>query len=79
MKLDTFALESAKSKPNFVPDVIERIVSSEPSKVPPPPDAPKWALRPDWKKGTVFSVYVFKNIVILIIIFTIDNKENTEK
>ena len=50
-KLDTFALEAAKSKKkNFVPDRIERVISSVPSAVPPPPDAPNWALKPEWKK-----------------------------
>ena len=43
-KLDTFALEAAKSKTNFVPDRIERVISPVPSAVPPPPDAPNWAL-----------------------------------
>ena len=50
-KLDTFALEAAKSKKKFVPDRIERVISPVPSAVPPPPDAPNWALKPEWKKS----------------------------
>ena len=51
-KLDKFALDDAKSKKNFVPDRIQRVISSEPSSTPPPPDAPNWALKPEWKRGT---------------------------
>ena len=46
-KLDTFALEAAKSKKNFIPDRVEHVIVTQPSTVPPPPDAPNWALKPE--------------------------------
>ena len=39
-KLDTFALEAAKSKKDFVPNRVEHVIAAQPSTVPPPPDAP---------------------------------------
>ena len=63
-KLDAFALEAAKSKKNFVPDRIERVISAEPSGVPPPPDAPNWALKPEWKISMLY------NCIIVVMILT---------
>ena len=46
-RLDTFALEAAKSKKNFVPDRVEHVIVAQPSTVLPPPDTSNWALKPE--------------------------------
>ena len=51
LKLDAAADTAAKKASTFTPERMERIVSGSPSKLSPPPGAPDWALKPEFRKG----------------------------
>ena len=52
-KLDAAADTAAKSVPTFTPDRKQRVESAVPSILPPPADAPDWALKPEFRKGII--------------------------
>lgn len=50
-KLDILASEAAKKQKNFIPERKARVLCDVESSQHPPPDAPDWALLPQFRKG----------------------------
>ena len=57
LKLDAAADTAAKKASTFTPERMERIISGSPSKLSPPPGAPDWALKPEFRKGMYIATW----------------------
>ena len=78
-KLDAAADTAAKSLSTFTPDRKQRVETSDSSVLPPPADAPDWALKLEYRKGEIRNYYSFYEHILLFLIMSgpkLANKEN---
>ena len=66
LKLDAAADTAVKKASTFTPERMERIVSGSPSKLSPPPGAPDWALKPEFRKGMYIILLILHQFCLCV-------------